>query len=194
MKTALLLVDFQNDYFPGGKMELHDIALVADAAARLLAAFRSRFWPVLHVIHHSTRLGASFFLPGTTGAEIWSELAPLPGEPVIIKHFPNTFRKTDLLKQLQDARVGNVLACGMISHICVDATVRAAFDLGFACHIVHDACGTTEFSFNGVTVPVNFAHASYMASAGVYARVVGSSEIIAAMATAEGADALSFAR
>lgn len=179
MKTALLLIDIQNDYFLGGTMELVGSVEAVAAAARLLAAFRKQLWPVYHVQHIANRPNATFFLPGTPGAEIYPGVAPLPGEPVITKHFPNSFRETDLLERLKADNVGSLLICGMMSHMCVDATVRAAFDLGFSCIVAYDACATRDLSFSGATVPAKQVHASFMAAlAAVYAQVKGVDEIV----------------
>jgi len=69
--------------------------------------------------------------------------------------------------------------------MCVDATVRAAFDYGFTCLVAHDACATKELTFNGITIPAMQVHASYMAALGaVYAQVKGVDEILDNMAAA----------
>lgn len=182
MKTALLIIDIQNDYFPGGKMEVEGSVQAASAAARLLAEFRRQSWSVYHVQHVSKRPNARFLLPGTTGVEIHSSVIPLDGEPVFIKQFPNSFRDTALLDRLKADNVGSLLVCGMMTHMCVDATVRAAFDLGFACIVAHDACATRELSFNGIAVPAAQVHASFMASlSAVYAQLKSTDEILANM-------------
>jgi len=179
VKTALLLIDNQNDYFPGGKMELVGSIQAAAAATRLLAAFRKEQWPLYHVQHISAQSGATFFLPGTPGAEIYDAVSPLPSEPTIVKHYPNSFRGTDLLERLQADNVSTLLVCGMMSHMCVDATVRAAFDSGINCIVTHDACATKDLTSNGVTVPAAHVHASFMAALGaVYAQVKGVDEIM----------------
>lgn len=183
MKTALLLIDIQNDYFPNGKMELDGSIQAAAAATRLLSAFRKEQWPIYHVQHISTQKGATFFLPDTLGAEIHHTVCPLPSEPVIVKHFPNSFRETNLLNLLKADNVSTLLVCGMMSHMCVDATVRAAFDLGINCIVTHDACATRELSFNGIVVTAAQVHASFMAALGaVYAQVKGVDEIMENMA------------
>ncbi len=63
MSKSLVLVDIQNDYFPGGAMELNGMDAAAARASAVLESFRARGWPVFHVQHLSTRPGASFFLP-----------------------------------------------------------------------------------------------------------------------------------
>ena len=77
MSTALVLIDIQNDYFSGGAMELVGTEAAAQKAAQLLAAFRAKGQPVVHIQHLATRLGATFFLPGTPGADIHSSVRPL---------------------------------------------------------------------------------------------------------------------
>ena len=79
MNQALLLVDLQNDYFPGGKMELAGINEAAVQAQALLAEFRRRHWPTYHIQHVSLRPGAPFFVPGTPGVEIHGAYCPAAG-------------------------------------------------------------------------------------------------------------------
>lgn len=80
MATALILVDLQNDYFPGGAMELVNAEEAVSRAAFLLGEFRRRALPVVHVRHIAQRPGATFFLPETEGAEIHSSVSPAPDE------------------------------------------------------------------------------------------------------------------
>ena len=127
MRTALLIVDIQNDYFPGGKNELAGPIEAAAKAGMLLDAFRERKMPVVHVRHESTRPGATFFLPGTPGAQIHDSVKPLDGETIITKNFPNSFRNTELLSTLKNLEAGRLVICGMMTHMCIDTTVRAAY-------------------------------------------------------------------
>ena len=133
MKTALILVDLQNDYFPAGKMELVGSVEASQRAARLLAFFREAHLPLVHIQHVSTRPTATFFLPDTVGVKTHANVQPLEGETVYQKHFPNSFRETPLLAHLQREQIERVVIAGMMTHMCVDATVRAAFDFGFQC-------------------------------------------------------------
>jgi nicotinamidase-related amidase len=179
MTTALLLVDIQNDYFPGGAMALVGMDAAADNAARLLAGFRDRGAPRLHVQHLSARPGATFFLPGTPGAEHEARVAPAPGEVVISKHFPNAFRDTGLLEALRAGGVEALVIAGAMSHLCIDATTRAAFDLGFDCTVAADACATRDLAWQGQTVPAAQVHAAFMAALTVpYAKVVSTDELL----------------
>lgn len=97
-KSALVLIDIQKDYFPGGTMELVHATSSAEKAAVLLRHFRAHQWPVVHIQHLAVDEGATFFVPQTVGAEIHPLVAPMAGETVITKHFPNSFRETELRK------------------------------------------------------------------------------------------------
>lgn len=180
MKTALVLVDIQNDYFPKGKMELEDAGEAGHAAGRLLAAARRAGITVCHAQHISTRPGATFFLPETPGAAIHEDVRPLPGECVFVKHYPNSFRETELDAYLHQRDIGRLILAGMMSHMCIDATTRAAFDFGYECIVAHDACATRNLVWNGVAIPACHVHASIMSALGsVYARVASVDEIVA---------------
>ena len=177
--TALMLVDIQNDYFPDGKMMLENMDLAAENAALLLRLFRELGLPVFHIQHVSSQPNALFFQADTTGVEIHTSVTPAPGESVIIKHFPNSFRETPLLNQLHAATVKKLVICGAMSHMCIDATVRAAADAGFNCLVAYDACATRELSFFSHTVVASEVHAAFMAAlSGLYARVLSSSTIM----------------
>jgi nicotinamidase-related amidase len=172
MSIALLLIDIQNDYFPGGRMELVNSLEAAGAAARLLACFRKAAWPVYHIQHISSKPTATFFLPGTPGADIHPSVAPLPGEVLISKQYPNSFRGTDLLERLTADRIDQLLVCGMMTSMCVDATVRAAFDLGFTCTVAKDACATRNLMLDGETVPAHQVQIAFLSPlSAVYAQI-----------------------
>ncbi len=176
--TAFLIIDLQNDYFPGGAMELEGADAAAAKAAQALADFRKKDFPVLHVRHLSVRPGSTFFIPGTKGADIRPVVAPRPGETVIEKNFPNAFRNTSLQEELQKRQVKNLVVAGMMTHMCVDASVRQAADLGYKVTLLADACATRAQSFGGETVPARQVHAAFLAALnGFYAKVVNTHEL-----------------
>ena len=85
-------------------------------------------------------------------------------EPVITKNFPNSFRDTDLEAQLRDAGADEVVVVGAQSNMCIDATARAANDLGFTVLVLHDACAAKEQEFGGVQIPADTVHRTFMAA------------------------------
>ena len=121
MNKCLVIIDLQNDYFPGGKMELAGIEAAVENAGILLAEFRKKKLPVIHVQH----------------------------------------------------------ICGAMSHMCIDATTRAAFDLGFNCVVAEDACATRDLLFNNKIIKASDVHASFMAALSFpYAKVVSTKDVV----------------
>lgn len=170
---VLLLIDIQNDYFPGGSMELAGSDSAATNAAKLLFTFREKHLPIFHIQHIAARPGATFFIPGTEGANIHSSVSPVEAEYVVTKNYPNAFRGTSLLKKLQGLKPDKLFIAGMMTHMCVDTTVRAAFDLGFNCLVAHDACATKNLTFNGESIQAVNVQNSFMAAlSGMFAEVV----------------------
>lgn len=181
MNQALLLIDLQNDYFPGGAFELEGSDAALANAAQLLAAARQNGTPVIHIRHVSLRAGAGFFLPGTRGVDIHQDVAPVVGETVIDKHFPNSFRDTPLRETLSELGVSRLLVAGMMTHMCVDATVRAAFDLGLECRVAGDACATRALAYQDETIAAQQVHAALLAALnGIYAEVLPTRQALAA--------------
>jgi nicotinamidase-related amidase len=183
MHPALILIDIQNDYFPGGKMELEGSPEASLQAAKLLASFRAQGLPLVHIQHVSNHPGATFFVPGTEGVNIHANVAPHSGETVLQKNFPNSFRGTKLLEHLRGLGVDHLVIAGMMTHMCVDATTRAAFDLGFSCSLAHDACATRALAFGDERVSAAQVHAAFVAAlTGLYAKVESAAAIAAQLA------------
>ncbi|SFP99564.1 Nicotinamidase-related amidase [Nitrosomonas cryotolerans] len=185
-KTALLLIDFQNDYFSsydGAKYALSGTEEAANQGAKLLAAFRAKGLPIVHVRHEFPTNDAPFFLPGSEGAAIHTSVAASSDEPVVLKHQINSFHDTNLKAILDKQGIENVVIAGAMTHMCVDAVTRAAKDFGYNCAIAHDACATLDLEFNGVKVPAEHVHAVIMAALNfAYANVVSVDELIEGLA------------
>lgn len=181
MARALILIDIQNDYFVNGTMELVGMDHASANAARVLNACREDGTPRFHVQHLATRAAAGFFLPGTSGAEIHRSVLPRVGETVTQKHFPNAFRGTALAAVLKQQNIDELVIVGAMSHMCIDATTRAAFDLGFTCTVVEDACATRDLNFGGTAIKAAEVHGAFMAALGsVYARIVTTDALLGA--------------
>lgn len=180
-KRALVLIDIQNDYFPGGKWTLSGMDLAADNAAKLLSTARASGDLVIHVRHEYSTVDAPFFTPHSVGAQIHPKVHSLDGEAVVLKHHVNAFRETDLKAILDKHGIEDLVLCGAMSHMCVDAGVRAAGDLGYRCLVVHDACATRDQEFNGVVVCATDVHAAFMAALGFgYEKLSSTAEYLAA--------------
>lgn len=183
MTTALILVDIQNDYFPGGAMELSGSVAAGRNAGKILRAAREAGILVVHIMHLSTRPGATFFLPGTPGSEIADPVRPRGSELVIRKESPNSFRNTGLLDLLREQGITDLIIAGMMTHMCIDSTCRAAADLGFSCSLVPDACATRNLEYLGRVIAAKDVHDAFIAAlSGLFARIVPSDEVIRELA------------
>lgn len=181
MARALVIVDIQNDYFPGGAYPLVGSEDAAARARILLDGFRAAGEPVVHVQHVWDEHDAPFMRPGTPGVEINGAVAPLPGETVIRKEHPNAFLDTQLEKTLREAGADEVVVCGMMTSMCVDATVRAAADLGFEVAVAHDACATRDLEFQGRIVRAADVHAAFLSAlSDSYAQVADADRLLPA--------------
>ncbi|MDI2592252.1 cysteine hydrolase family protein [Pseudomonas sp. 681] len=179
-RQAVIVVDIQNDYFPHGKWPLAGADAAADNAVRIIQAFREAGDPVVHIRHEFTSDDAPFFTPGSEGAKLHPKVVNRADEPVVLKHFVNAFRETDLKAILDEQRIEHLVIVGSMSHMCVDGVTRAAADFGYTVTVIHDACATRDLEFNGMTVPAALVHAAFMSSLGfAYASVVSAQEFLA---------------
>lgn len=179
MKEALVLVDIQNDYFEGGRYPLFQADIAGSKASEILKYFRSSMKPVIFIQHIHIKSNATFFLPNTSGCEIHICVKPKDNEKIVIKHFPNSFRDTELHKVLQELGVEHIVVCGMMSHMCVDTTVRAAKDLNYSVTVIEDACTTRNLDWMSELIPALTVHRSFMSALdGTFAKVVTAKEYL----------------
>lgn len=179
MNSALILIDIQNDYFEGGKLELNHPVKTANNAKSILNFFRENNLPVFHVKHIGIGDKANLFLPESIGAEINYLVAPNKDEKVFIKHVPNSFSNTDLVKTIFDNNINHIVVCGMMTHMCIDTTVRCAKNLGLIVTLIEDACTTKDLTWKGYTIPAKLVHATYMASLdGTFAKIMTTKEFL----------------
>lgn len=167
-KTALLLIDIQDFYFPGGRLQLENPELAGMNAGLILEQFRNSELPVYHVRHN--------FEPG---GNIHQYVRPQGGETVISKDQVNAFVDTDLLNRLQQDSITQIVICGMQTHMCVEAAVRAAHDLGYDCVVVSDACATRALQYEEHIIPAKNVHFSTIKSLqGTYARITSTEDLL----------------
>lgn len=124
-KTALIVIDLQNDYFDAGAFPLWEARETADRLVAAIAAARAAGIEVIHVQHVADPAKgiAPFFNAGTPGVDIRPEIrAAAPDAPVIVKHFADSFHHTALEETLKARSVGRLLVCGMMTQNCVTHT------------------------------------------------------------------------
>lgn len=167
--TALLVIDVQEFYFPGGALPLDRPEEAAANCKRLLEKFRADKRLVVHVGHNAK-----------TGAAFHRDVTPLAGEKVVMKNEVSAFNGTDLLEYLRAHKVEKLVICGMQTHMCVEGAVRAAYDLGFECTVVRDACATRALTYEGKTISAEDVHVSTLATLDRnYAKVVDANSFVA---------------
>ncbi|MDB6145035.1 MAG: cysteine hydrolase [Pseudomonas sp.] len=180
-QQALIVVDIQNDYFPNSKWPLVGANAAADNAARIIKATRDAGNLVVHIRHEFTSDDAPFFTPGSEGAQLHPKVMNRPDEPVVLKHFINSFRETNLKSILDQHEIDELVIVGSMSHMCIDGLTRASVDFGYKATVIHDACASRDLEFNGVTVPAAHVHAAFMSALGFgYASVVSTDEFLTA--------------
>lgn len=163
IKTALLIVDIQNFYFPGPGPGLPNAEQASLNAKEVLSIFRERNQLIVHIRHQSKN-----------GFDIHQNVAPISNEKVITKVEINSFQHTDLLEYLKANQVNRLVITGMQTQMCVEAAIRAGKDLGFECFVIQDACAAKDQKFNGRIVKAEDVHASVLATIadGGYAKVL----------------------
>lgn len=170
MKEAVLVIDIQNDYLAGGKSELFETEKAASVAKKLIEQNRANGNEIIFIQHVGNK-DSSFFAEGTTGADIAKIVDPKANEKVIVKHHPSSFNGTELDSYLHKKGIQKIIVCGMMSHMCVDSTVRAAYDLGYTVEVVANACTTKDVSYGGCVVKADLVHKAFMASLQRFAKV-----------------------
>jgi len=164
MNKAIILVDVQNDYFTGGKCELFEIEKTAEVVASLLEESRKNGDDVIFIQHINKNLNPLFFGEGTKGCEIHESVIPLPEEKIFVKHTPNSFYETGLDEYLRNQGISELIICGMMSHMCIDTTVRAAKNLGYKVTLIENACTTKPLNFGGEIFSATTVHHIFMAA------------------------------
>lgn len=163
IKTALLIVDIQDFYFPGEGPGLHNAIPVSLKAKEVLQNFREKKQLVVHIRHLAEK-----------GFDIHKNVAPFDGEKIITKKYVNSFQNTDLLTYLKTNNINRIVIIGMQTQMCVEAATRAGADLGFECVLIHDACATRDVTYAGKTVKADDVQTSTLATIkdGGYAKII----------------------
>ncbi|SFI11354.1 cysteine hydrolase family protein [Halpernia frigidisoli] len=179
MNKALIIIDIQNDYFENGAMELVGSLEASENAKLILEKFRNEKLPLVHIQHLSVAPNSTFFLPDTEGQKIHENVKPLSGEKVIAKNYPNSFRETGLLEYLKSQNIKELVFVGMMTQMCIDATVRAAKDLEFECTVIGDATATRDLELNGIAVKAEFVQTAFLAGLNsFYAEIKNTNEFL----------------
>lgn len=147
MKKALLVIDLQNDYFPGGLFPLWNTDSTLANIKSAIALAQDNDVEVVHIQHIANpEMGiAPFFNKGTEGADIHPDiLAAAPDAPIVVKEFADSFEQTNLERILSERHVGELLVCGMMTQNCVTHTAISKSAEKYKCSILVDCCTTVS--------------------------------------------------
>ncbi|WP_067472300.1 cysteine hydrolase family protein [Actinomadura hibisca] len=143
-ESILIMIDVQNTYTTG-VMELEGADEALTAGARLLERARAAGAPVVHIVNDGGE-GTPYDINAPIGS-IHDRVAPVDGEPIVVKQFPNAFHATELEKTLHDLGAApgsgkDLVLAGFMTHMCVTFTAQGAFNLGYRPTVVADATAT----------------------------------------------------
>lgn len=166
--TALILIDIQDFYFPGGLLPLDQPKKAALNAQKILHKFRSNNMLIIHIKHIAS-----------SGSDIHDLVKPIDEEIVITKNKANSFVNTELQNILHNNNITNIVLCGMQTHMCLEAATRAASDLGYNCTVISDACTTRDLKFNDNIVLAKDVHYSTLSTLNkTYATILTTEEYL----------------
>ncbi|OWY28059.1 cysteine hydrolase family protein [Herbaspirillum robiniae] len=145
--TALLVIDFQNEYF-SGRMPIPDGRQALEQARRLVALADRHLMPVYHV-QHVTPPGTPIFAADSPAAAFHPELQPAPHHRIVQKSNVSVFQGTDIDAQLKSAGVKTLIIAGLMTHACVAGAARDAAPAGFEVIVAADASATRDIDLPG---------------------------------------------
>ena len=177
--TALLVIDFQNEYF-SGKMPIPDGKAALENAKRLIEMADASDMPVFH-IQHLTPSGAQIFAEGSSSTDFHADLQPAANHAVVRKTSISVFPTTDIDAQLKAKGIKTLIVSGLMTHACVAGAARDAVPLGYDVIVANDACATRDVDgADGKTVPHGLLHQASLASlADTFADVQSTNAILA---------------
>ena len=157
-RRALLVIDVQGEYFPGGALP---VTHPAGSLDRILVAFdaaTARGLPVIAVQHVSDGPEARAFRRRTPGWALHPEVARRPRALLLEKRLPGAFTGTELEAWMREAGVDTLAICGYMTQMCCDTTARQAVHRGHRVEFLSDATGTLDFTNAAGTVSAEELH------------------------------------
>jgi len=161
--TGLLIIDIQNIYFEDGNFKLYHPEETSIKAKKVLKFFRDNNLPVIHVKHMFEVANISES-EKIRLCEIHKNVIPIENETVVEKKYPSSFLNTDLQVHLKKLEISKLVVVGMMSHMCIDTTVRESQNYGYSVIVLEDACTTKNLSTLNGEISANIVHDVFMAS------------------------------
>ncbi|UCV29702.1 cysteine hydrolase family protein [Ferribacterium limneticum] len=146
-KSALIVIDLQNDYFPEGRFPLWNAEATLAKVEQAIGQAHTKGMPVILVQHvaDASKGVAPFFNTGTPGVDIHPRiLTAAPEAPIVIKSFADSFHKTTLEETLAQLGVDELLVCGMMTQNCVTHTAISKAADKYKVSLLADCCTTVS--------------------------------------------------
>jgi len=168
---ALIVIDVQNEYFPGGAWALPDAEKALPNITGLIAGARDRGEAVVF-IQHVAPADSPVFAAGSPGMAMRAELKVRPEDPTFQKSHPSAFQDTGLQEFLKGAGIGRLDICGFMTQMCCDTTTREAYGRGYSLRLFHDACAARDLDTEEGAIPHDVVHRTHLASLARFAKIV----------------------
>lgn len=168
-KTAVLVIDFQNEYFPGGRMVIPDGGSALENTRRLIKAADAKGIRVIHV-QHVLPAGAPLFAEGGKTVQFHPDMQPRTGETVVQKDNVSVFAGASAAvmdKTLKEAGIDTLIVTGLMTHACVSGAARdaAAAPRGYRVIVSSDATATRDLQLaTGTRIDHKTLHAASLAT------------------------------
>ncbi|MDH4249205.1 MAG: cysteine hydrolase [Deltaproteobacteria bacterium] len=170
-QRALIVIDVQNEYFPGGAWALPDAPRTLPNILRLIEQSRERGEAVVF-IRHVTPETAPVFARGSKGSELHQALSVRPEDPVLEKAHPSSFQGTGLLDWLKARDIKELDICGYMTQMCCDTTTREAYARGYTVRLFSDATCAKDQEYNGEIIPHSVVYKTHLATLSRFAKVI----------------------
>ena len=172
---TLVVIDVQNDYFPGGAWALPDAPAALPKIVKLITEARKRGDGVLF-IQHVTPAGSPVFAEGSEGGELHIDLGVSLDDPVFTKSHPSSFQGTGLHAYLRKHGVKELDICGFMTQMCCDTTAREAYSRGYSVRLFSDACAAKELEVDGQKLAHDTVHRVTLGALARFAKIIKTNE------------------
>jgi nicotinamidase-related amidase len=155
MNPALVVIDVQKDYFEQGMFPLANAQRVLENIANAIEQAKRKKIPIVLIQHIADPAGgpAPFFNANTSGADIHPRILEVAGDaPVVIKHFADSFERTQLQSVLESHHVDTLLVCGMMTQNCVTHTAISKAADAYRVTVLEDCCTTVSEILHAIAI------------------------------------------
>lgn len=177
MKKALLVIDVQNDYFKDGKMELVNPDLALEKINMLEEHFIQNNLPIIYIKHINPE-SSNFFHKNTIGVELHPKLKIQDTSFIVEKNFPNSFLGTNLQTLLKKYEIEQLVVTGMMTHMCIDSSTRAAKELGYQTILIADATATRNLQYDNKIIKAIDVQAVFLSALSSFARIQNTKDFL----------------